>query len=546
MPTTAAPGLDRFCVTVVNLTGEELAPDVLATYAPGMLPIGMGDGQPPRAGSVCVITAPPGSRHVYGGAPVIVLVLPPAPHAASRFQKMWGACTGLQARFGDLQGRVFLGLPEADTWPEHVAQLVATLPPLQPGGAPFGGESADTAEARKPLRTVVAILGLPPGGGKSSLFSTLRAAGAAIASSDEENARGGSFDDRLAALLREHQVVCYDKNVPNVEGLAKMLRVLGNFQRASRFRLRVRFVVPSRLEHDTAWARVRARPPDDIALNIHKVKGGEREAYRIFRTIFFDACESFLATALTLPGVVPTEAFWAGIPAAEALASQVLDELHTAPTLEEMQHGFEAVAAGGPEVGNWVGASLPGTKLHVTLVPPKGASNPSRDRAIDERDRFAAFRRLRARAGGMVRVHVLRYGLALWRGGERRAGFWEVGAVEGLAPDDEFAPQREVYHITDTASLVGVAPREVRSHSACLSHMRATPCLHSRVPADVQFRSRPHIRTDTQSERRHHPQPPLTAYVAHSCDSAGPRPPARRALRTARAGMGRRRLPTVA
>jgi len=62
--------------------------------------------------------------------------------------------------------------------------------------------------------------------------------------------------------------------------------------------------------------------------------------------------------------------------------------------------------------------------------------------------------------GAPVRVHALRYTLALYRGGERRAGLWEVGAVEGLAPD-EFEPQRELYHITDTAALVGVAPREV-------------------------------------------------------------------------------------
>ena len=56
------------------------------------------------------------------------------------------------------------------------------------------------------------------------------------------------------------------------------------------------------LEHDVAWARVEARPRTDVALNVHTVQGGPREAYHIFRNIFFGPCLSLLPLAQRLPG----------------------------------------------------------------------------------------------------------------------------------------------------------------------------------------------------------------------------------------------------
>ena len=75
--------------------------------------------------------------------------------------------------------------------------------------------------------------------GKSSFFDALRAEGAAVASSDEERARGGNFDQALGQLLRTEPLVCYDKNIPNMEGLAKLCKVLGHAERQHRVQIKV-------------------------------------------------------------------------------------------------------------------------------------------------------------------------------------------------------------------------------------------------------------------------------------------------------------------
>lgn len=43
---------------------------------------------------------------------------------------------------------------------------------------------------------------------------------------------------------------------------------------------------------------------------------------------------------------------------------------------------------------------------------------------------------------------------------ERQCGVWEVEGVYGLPEDAHYPPQRAIYHVTDTAALIGCAPRE--------------------------------------------------------------------------------------
>ena len=167
------------------------------------------------------------------------------------------------------------------------------------------------------LRSVVVILALPPGGGKSSLYAALRANGAAVVSSDEERARNGNFDVVLGQVLQSHRLVCYDKNVPDANGLTKLCRVLGTIERQQRLAIRV-VVAPATLRHDVAWQRVLERPPTDIALNVHTCDGGANGAYRIFKGVFFDACVKFLPTAQSLPNAVTSDAFWEGGPLPQA------------------------------------------------------------------------------------------------------------------------------------------------------------------------------------------------------------------------------------
>ena len=192
-------------------------------------------------------------------------------------------------------------------------------------------------------RLVIAVLALPPGGGKSSLYAALARGGAAVVSSDEERAkRHGNFDSMLGQLLQRNEVVCYDKNIPDATGLSKLVRVLSGFERSLLVRIHVLVVVPATLQHDVAWARVRARPREDIALNIHTIDGGERAAYRVFNSIFFRPSLAYLPAAQALPGAVVSDAFWQGTDTAAALASQILSQRAAG---EELGCSLEVLAA---------------------------------------------------------------------------------------------------------------------------------------------------------------------------------------------------------
>lgn len=56
--------LSHFCLLLINLTGEPLPTHCLETYAFGLVPIGNGNGRPPRSGTAMLLDAPPGHRRV--------------------------------------------------------------------------------------------------------------------------------------------------------------------------------------------------------------------------------------------------------------------------------------------------------------------------------------------------------------------------------------------------------------------------------------------------------------------------------------------------
>ena len=121
----------------------------------------------------------------------------------------------------------------------------------------------------------------------------------------QEKARTGSaatFDEAFVAAVSCSQTVCYDKNIPNVDGLRKLFRVLERLTFTQGFHFRLRVIVPLRLEPGIAWERVRKRTAEDIALNVHSVAGGEAETYRIFSDIFAAPCQFFLPIAQRIRG----------------------------------------------------------------------------------------------------------------------------------------------------------------------------------------------------------------------------------------------------
>ena len=204
----------------------------------------------------------------------------------------------------------------------------------------------------------------------------------------------------------------------------------------------------------------------------------------MFKSVFYDQSLAFLPLAAQLPGAILSDAFWEGFDAAKKLANTVLCDLPNATPLATLQQAMESLNMGGGLMhggsGAWMCAEIPKTKLHVTLVPPATKASISQEEGAAERT--AAMKRLKAYAGHKVTVTLLRYHLAQSRPGgedggrggrggrgrgrsglvtpERQCGFWEVGALVGLPEEAQLATQREVYHVTDLASLIGCAPRE--------------------------------------------------------------------------------------
>ena len=383
----ASFGLEQFCVIVSNLSGAPLpagaleecvgpplplraspfprapaagshTPGLAGRYAPGMLlRLASEKGAAPCAGTVLSLDAPPGGRFFSPTVPTLVLIVPPGRGVEPKWTKMMNSCQTLDDRFPSLAGgRVFVR-PPLEQWKEAVAKLAQqdALPTLVPrtslsaeatSAAALAAATAPASSAANGTgrsRLVIAVLALPPGGGKSSLYAALARGGAAVVSSDEERAkRHGNFDSMLGQLLQRNEVVCYDKNIPDATGLSKLVRVLSGFERSLLVRIHVLVVVPATLQHDVAWARVRARPREDIALNIHTIDGGERAAYRVFNSIFFRPSLAYLPAAQALPGAVVSDAFWQGTDTAAALASQILSQRAAG---EELGCSLEVLAA---------------------------------------------------------------------------------------------------------------------------------------------------------------------------------------------------------
>ena len=505
-------GLERFALVIVNLTGGDLRTDTLPLYAPGMLPLTRKDGaEAARPGTVSMVKRPPGGRALATGEPpMLVLVFPPLADATREWQAKMSACASLASRFPHLRGRVFVR-PTVDEWRVALNELVTVLPlPSPPPAAPtetepaaaavtstrassFSSSSSSAAHAEAqpqpqplPHRTVVVVVGLPPGGGKSTFFSHLRDGGAVVVSSDEEMARTGdrhAFDVTLQRALSRSPsgLVCYDKNVPNADGLAKLCRVLAACARALKVCISVLPIVPAHLDHDAAWQRVLARPPTDVALNVHKA--GVDEIYRIFAGIFFEPSRAFLPHAQALPGAIVTSAFWRGVDATSELAELTLRSTSQAAPLPILRAALDELdEAGGvppPHAQGhaWVCATIPGTKLHVTLVPPpaaaaRGSSSPA---AEAEARRKVALGRLRGVLGSWVRVGLVRYICARSTSGQRQLGFWEVDGISGLADEAQHAVQKEIYHVTDLAALVNCSPRDAAELLTALRQVARGP-----------------------------------------------------------------------
>ena len=450
-----AAALKRLVVMICNLSGEQLPASVLETFAPGMVGCSYQHGSRATVGSVCVLDAPPRANKEINDN-TLILVIPPCRDADQKWLSMFATLEKRRAESYYPDGCLHFKSTPA-VWREAVAKKTATRPTVA------GADDSATL----PVRTVVMVVALPPGGGKSTFFAALKeTAGVAIVSSDDVRAQGGSpklFDRALREALVESddgQLIAYDKNIPDAKGLAKAVQVLDEIGTDLGIQIRVLPIVPGCLEHDCAWQRVSCRPPTDASLNVHAI--GDDKTYQLFREVFFEPSAAFLSTAQSLPGAVVSNAFWGDQAAARQLATSIgaAAGIGAEAPLGELLEAFERTDGLAP---SWACASLPATRLHVTLVPPPGDLRDPRGGGGGgsdwERQRVAALSQLRQVAGSQVKVELLRYVVAT--SGARRMGFWEVAPqMEGMAEGLHLPAQRAIYHVTDLGALVGTRPRD--------------------------------------------------------------------------------------
>lgn len=438
-PAEVAGPQSSFMLLVANLTGRDLNEDQLGVTA-GFRHVSKKAGTDnPTSGVVLVLPAIPPTSLLVSRVPKLLVVFGTDDAADVKWSKMTA-----HARSPDFGAKLPAGVrlyhdPTAEQWASIVAELPTDLP---------GGEAP--AEV-KPRRTIVAIAGLPPGGGKSTFFAQLALAGATVISSDEHK---GGFDDKVRQALRKSDVVGYDKNIPNADGLAKLVRILTPSTKD--YDLRAIVVVPQTIDADECWRRIAARPAAHIGLHTHD-EGGEAKAFQLFESIFLQPCRQSLADFHEETGAMVTPCFFSPIGEISQLVQSVrarfqADDLPALVTLGSAAGGGGGDAAHGrSRAQNWVGATLESSNLHMTLVPPT-------DQASAEHRAYVEL--WAGREGAQLTISCTKYHHA-WKTTQRKnwsIGFWEVDSVEGLrAEADHYAPQSSAYHVTDVAAISGQA-----------------------------------------------------------------------------------------
>eukprot|EP00514_Thraustochytrium_sp_LLF1b_P006370 CAMPEP_0184539334 /NCGR_PEP_ID=MMETSP0198_2-20121128/18081_1 /TAXON_ID=1112570 /ORGANISM="Thraustochytrium sp., Strain LLF1b" /LENGTH=1083 /DNA_ID=CAMNT_0026932863 /DNA_START=62 /DNA_END=3313 /DNA_ORIENTATION=+ len=399
--------------------------------------------------------------------------------------------------------RMVLNPTDAEEWLSALGTNSQVMP------QPQSPKEAAEVAATRPVRVVVCTLGLPPGGGKSSLFEGLmqRLQGKpdvsyCYRSSDDFKGRP-KFEAEFLRCVEGTQssrarspkgeplkdaklgIVGYDKNIPCPDSAQRLLDLL--LPLSKRFDLRVVSVVPETLDHDSFWSRVKKRDPKKhIGLAIGPSLN-EQKAYGIFKGIFFDKCEAFLQQAGTAPGAVVSNVFVEKFepklvtdtpldPVVELLCAKIDAGVLGAP-LEQLLDWHTNLAGGdgapsdssrsSPALGNWCAADICGhPSLHVTLVPPKTNNN-------DPVQRKKVLDALRKLAGKRISIVAEKYHIArLYSDAPptekrrrrfstpseedsklKQVAFWEVCQLEGLPDELDLGEQRNILHITDAASL---------------------------------------------------------------------------------------------
>lgn len=204
---------------------------------------------------------------------------------------------------------------------------------------------------------VVAVCGLPPGGGKSTFFECLcrmaRGAGYRMSTPSSDFCRRHhiNFDHEVRMAMHESppaheysvsqgerdesthdltmpisnvRIVGYDKNVPNIEGLRKLCRVLESVEHSRRRTIEVLLISPETIDDAVCWRRIRQRDPSHLGLT---TADGVETAQHVYQNFFLRPSRAFLPQLSRNPWkkvAIRSEAFWTCTQDLETLCGSVL------------------------------------------------------------------------------------------------------------------------------------------------------------------------------------------------------------------------------
>ncbi|GMI06933.1 hypothetical protein TrLO_g13178 [Triparma laevis f. longispina] len=179
-------------------------------------------------------------------------------------------------------------------------------------GDDVGGKNFDGRQVRR----IVATLCCPPGTGKSTILKGVASKlNAGMVSSDDfigESSRN-SFEEAFIKLVEDNKVVVYDKNIPDGDGLARLLgrHVMGNARVVKRFAVEYIFIVPRMLtdvDVEVAKTRIACRDKEDG----RAVLGVWLDAFFEIFADYVRNCRRFLSEAQCMRGVMITSKFYSG------------------------------------------------------------------------------------------------------------------------------------------------------------------------------------------------------------------------------------------
>ena len=285
-------------------------------------------------------------------------------------------------------------------------------------------------------------LAIPTGGGKSSLLKAIKGIHM-IVSSDACAKRSINFDSEFLKTINEAPdgaTIGYDKNIPDLPGLLKLIKLLRSLPKY--IKINLMFIVPASLDDK------------QIKMCIERVETREGHECLSITTpdylgiidFFVRTSRRFLDDAQKMNGALVTNAMFEntnfeGITLEQLLSiKSPLDKLYTR-NIEQDQQDQQC---------NYVEGMIPGTGLHVTILPPKSTDSL--------KDWIIYKGKLSKLVGKILTCLISRYVIFTKKDDidskkDIIVGVFLVNHLDGLEEDQHYPLQRPYYHITDNGSL---------------------------------------------------------------------------------------------